>query len=36
MDLKDQKETWEGFVKLGIIVGGVVILILILMVIFLV
>ena len=36
MDIKDQKDTWDGFVKLGIITGGVVIVILILMAVFLV
>ena len=36
MDIKDQKDTWDGFVKLGIIAGGAVIVILILMAVFLV
>jgi len=35
MDIKDQKDTWDGFVKLGIVAGGSVIIILILMAIFL-
>ena len=36
MDIKDQKDTWDGFVKLGIIAGGAVIGILALMAIFLI
>ena len=35
MEIKDQKDTWNGFVKLGIIVGSAVIVILILMAVFL-
>ena len=36
MDIKDQKDTWDGFVKLGIIAGGAVIFIIILMAVFLI
>lgn len=36
MDIKDQKDTWDGFVKLGIVAGGAVIAILILMAVFLI
>jgi hypothetical protein len=36
MDIKDQKETWNGFVKFSTIAGAFIILILVMMAIFLV
>ena len=36
MNIKDQKDTWDSFVKLGIVAGGVVIVVLILMAVFLI
>jgi len=36
MDIKDQKETWDGFVKFAIIAGALIILVLSMMAIFLV
>ena len=36
MEIKDQKDTWNSFVKLGIIAGSAIIVILILMAVFLI
>ena len=36
MDIKDQKDTWDGFVKFATIAGASVILVLVLMAVFLV
>ena len=36
MDIKDQKDTWDGFVKFATIAGAAVVLVLVLMAVFLV
>ena len=35
MDIKDQKNTWDSFIKLGVLAGGIIIAVLVLMAVFL-
>ena len=35
MDIKDQKNTWDSFIKLGVVAGGIIIAVLVLMAVFL-